>query len=171
MATTQDPPSKIKQTQTCSQNTTLLIAHMPTWTREITTWWRHINKTWFLRSTNLDFHTVSSHLNKIWNLKSRTDTNMWVDHDEQQLHIPFLALMMQNKCFLPFLTLQTWRTSRSHLRSFSQKVFEFLVFWFVLCFVLGLKGVFVTTEAEVGYRDWQKHTSSGLSDTFQTTGR
>ena len=30
MATTQEPPSKIVQTQTCSQNTSLLIAHMPT---------------------------------------------------------------------------------------------------------------------------------------------
>ena len=29
-ATTQEPPPKIVQTQTCSQNTTLLIAHMPT---------------------------------------------------------------------------------------------------------------------------------------------
>ena len=52
-----------------------LIAHIPTWTWEITTWWRHINKTRFLGSTNLEFHTVSWHLNKIWSPKSRTDTN------------------------------------------------------------------------------------------------
>ena len=49
---------------------------------------------------------------------------------------------------------------------------KFLSFWcFDLCYVLGLKGVFVTAETEVGYGDWQKHTSSGLTDTFQTTGR
>ena len=45
------------------------------------------------------------------------------------------------------------------------------MFWFVLCSVLGLKGVFVTAETEVGYGDWWKHTSGGLSDTFQTTDR
>ena len=106
-ATTQEPPPKIVQTQTCSQNTSLLIAHMPTWTQEITTWWRHVNKTRFLGSTNLDFHTVNSHLNKIWNPKSKTDTNTWVGRDEQQSHIPCLTLMIQNKCFLPLQTLQT----------------------------------------------------------------
>ena len=37
--------------------------------------------------------------------------------------------------------------------------------------VLGLKGVFVMAEIEVCYGDLQKHTSGGLSDTFQTTGR
>ena len=63
------------------------------------------------------------------------------------------------------------RTAWSHLRSLSRKVFEFWVFWFALCSVLGLKGVFVTTETEVGYGGWRKHTSGGLSDTFQTTGR
>ena len=26
-------------------------------------------------------------------------------------------------------------------------------------------------ETEVGYGEWRKHTSGGLSDTFQTTGR
>ena len=103
MATTQEPPPKILQTQTCSQNTSLLIAHMSTWTREITTWWKHINITRFLGSTNLDFHTVSSHLTKIWNPKSGTDPNA----DEQQSHIPCLGSMMQNKCFLPLQTLQT----------------------------------------------------------------
>ena len=106
-ATTQETPSKIVQTQTCSQNTSLFIAHMSTWTREITTWWRHINITQFLGSTNFDFHIVSSHLNKLWNPKSRTNTNMWVGRDEQQSHIPCLASMMQNKCFLSLQTLQT----------------------------------------------------------------
>ena len=75
MATTQQPPPKIIQTQTYSYNTSQLIAHMPIWTREITTWWKHINKTRFLVNTNLEFHTVSWHLNKIWNPKSRTNTN------------------------------------------------------------------------------------------------
>ena len=55
--------------------------------------------------------------------------------------------------------------------SLSWKVFEFWVFWFALCSILGFKGVFVTIETKVGYRDWRKHTSGRLSDTFQTTGR
>ena len=52
-----------------------------------------------------------------------------------------------------------------------EKVFEFWVFWFAFCFVLELKDVFVAAETEVGYEDWRKHTSGGLSDTFQTMGR
>ena len=120
---------------------------------------------------NLDFHTVSSHLNKIWNPKSRTDTNTWVGRDEQKSHIPCLASMMQNKCFSPSRPSKPRRISWSHLRTFSEKVFEFWVFWFALCSVWGLKGVFVTIETDVGYGDWRKHTSGGLSDTFQTTGR
>ena len=141
---------------------------MPTWTREITTWWRHINKTQFLGSRNLDFHTISSHLNKIWNPKSRIDTNMWVGRDEQQSHIPCLASMIQNKCFPPPSRRSKPRiTRKSHLRSLSRKVFEF---WFALCSILRLKCVFVTAETEVDYKDWRKHTLGGLSDTFQTTG-
>ena len=58
-----------------------------------------------------------------------------------------------------------------HLGCLSRKVFEFWGFWFTLCSVLGLKGVFVTAETEVCYGEWRKHTSGGLSDTFQTTGR
>ena len=58
-----------------------------------------------------------------------------------------------------------------HLGSLSRKVFELWGFWFALCSVLGLKGVFVTVETEVGYGGWRKHTSGGLSNTFQTTGR
>ena len=145
---------------------------MSTWTREITTWWRHINITQFLGSTNFDFHTVSSHLNKLWNPKSRTNPNTWVGCDEQQSHIPCLASMMQNKCFLSLQTLQTTTNNLIAPRvSLSRKVFEFLVLWFALYSVLGLKGVFVMAETEVGYGEWWKHTSGGLSDTFQTTGR
>ena len=55
--------------------------------------------------------------------------------------------------------------------SLSRKVFELWVFWFALCCVLGLRGVFVIARLEVGYGDWRKHTTGGLSDTFQTTGR
>ena len=45
------------------------------------------------------------------------------------------------------------------------------MFWFALCYVLGLRDVFVTAGLEVGYGDWRKHTTGRLSDTFQTTGR
>ena len=39
------------------------------------------------------------------------------------------------------------------------------------CFDLRYVLFFVTAETEVGYGDWQKLISSGLSDTFQITGR
>ena len=73
--------------------------------------------------------------------------------------------------FSPSRHSKPWRTHWSHHRSLSRKVSEFLVFWFVLCYVLGLRGVFVTAVLEVGYGDWRKHTTGRLSDTFQTTGR
>ena len=144
---------------------------MPTWTREITTWWRHVNITRFLGSTNLDFHIVSSHLNKIWNPKSRTDTNTWVGCDEQQSHIPCLASMMQNKCFLPLQTLQSTKNKLIAPQVSLSKIFWVLDVLICVMFYFGVKGVFVTAETEVGYEDWRKHISGGLSDTFKTTGR
>ena len=106
------------------------------------------SSTW---STNLEFHIVSWHLNKIWNPKSRTNTNTLI--------------------FSPSRHSKPQRTRWCHHKSLSRKVYEFLVFWFTLCCVLGLRGVFVIAGLEVGYRNWQKHTTSGLSDTFQTTSR
>ena len=73
--------------------------------------------------------------------------------------------------FSPFRHSKPRRTRWSHHRFLSQKVFKFWMFWFTLCCVLGLRGVFVTVGLEVGYGDWRKHTTGGLSDTFQTTGR
>ena len=104
---------------------------------------------------------------------------MWVGRDKkltsrtqmQQLHIPCLASMMQNKCFLSLQTLKTTTNNLIAPRVSFSKVFEFWVFWFTLCSVLWLKCVFVTTETEVGYGGWRKDTSGGLSDTFQTMCR
>ena len=73
--------------------------------------------------------------------------------------------------FSPSRHSKSRRTRWSHHRSLSWKVSEFWVFWFALCCVLVLRGVFVTAGFEVGYGDWRKHTTGGLSDTFQTTGR
>ena len=170
-ATTQEPPPKIVQTQTCSQNTSLLIAHVSIWTRGITTWWRHISITQFLGSTNFDFHTVSLHLNKLWNPKSRTNTNMWVGRDEQQSHIPCLTSMMQNKCFLSLQMLQTTKNKLIAPQVSPSKSVWVLGVLIRVISVFGLKGVFVTAETEVGCGEWRKHTSGRLSDTFQTTGR
>ena len=85
--------------------------------------------------------------------------------------LPSLASMLRNFCFLPSRHSKPRRTCWFHHRSLSKKVSKFWVFWFALCCVLGLRGVFVTVGLEVGYRDWQKHTTGGLSDTFQITGR
>ena len=104
---------------------------------------------------------------------------MWVGRDKkltsrtqmQQSHIPCLALMMQNKCFLSLQTLQTTTNSLIVPRvSLSKSVWVLGVLIRVM-FCFGVKGVFVTAETEVGYGGWRKHTSGGLSDTFQTTGR
>ena len=39
----------------------------------------------------------------------------------------------------------------------------------MLCYVLGLKGVFLTAEGEMGYRIQTNLTSGELSDAFQNT--
>ena len=66
--------------------------------------------------------------------------------------------MLQNLCFLPLQTLQTMKN-----RVISPQV--------ALCCALGLRGVFVMVGLEVGYGDWRKYITGGLSDTFQTTSR
>ena len=151
-ATTQEPPPKIVQTQTCSRNTSLLITHMSTWTREITTWWRHINITQFLGSTNFDFHKVSSHLNKFWNPKSRTNTNTWVGRDEQQSHIPYLVTMMQNKCLIPLRTLQTTKNKLISPQVSLSKSFWVLGVLIRIMFCFGIKRCFCNDRDRGGLR-------------------
>ena len=140
---------------------------MPTWTREITTWWRHINKTRFLGSPNLEFHIVSWHLNKIWNPKSRTDTNTLI----------FFIKTTSPSFDVAKLVFSPPPDTPNHEEhvdlTTGLSLEKFLSFG---CFdsryvVFGLKGVFVMVGTKVGYRDWRKHTLGGLSDTFQTTGR
>ena len=78
---------------------------------------------------------------------------------------------MQNKCFLPLQTLQTTKNKLIAPQVSLLKSFWVLGVLIALCYVLGLKGIFVMAETEVGFRDWRKYTLGRLSDTFQTTGR
>ena len=89
----------------------------------------------------------------------------------QQSHIPCLASMMQNKCFLSLQTLQTTTNSLIAPRVFLLKSVWVLGVLIRVMFCFGVKRCFVTAETEVGYGGWRKHTSGGLSDTFQITGR
>ena len=92
-------------------------------------------------------------------------------HQVEFLRFMWAYVQWADLCFLPLQTLQTMKNALISPQTLSRKVSEFLVFWFVLCCVLGLRGVFVTAVLEVGYGDWRKHTTGRLSDTFQTTGR
>ena len=100
--------------------------------------------------------------------KNQQNPQMVTQNHQMESHNPLIA---RNLCFLPLQTLQTMKNALISPQTLSWKVSEFLVFWFVLCCVLGLRGVFVTAVLEVGYGDWRKHTTGRLSDTFQTTGR
>ena len=140
---------------------------MPTWTREITTWWRHINKTRFLGSPNLEFHTISWHLNKIWNPKSRTDTNTLIFFTETT----FPSFDVAKLVFSPPLDTPNHEEHVDLTTGLFLKKFWVLgvLIQVMLCF--GVKMCFYNCWTEVGYEDWQKHITGGLNDIFQTTSR
>ena len=158
------------------------------WYRE---WWKQrgsleykvqIYEFW-IQGPNINFHKILPfdlvslsflcyfflfwHLNKIWYPKSRTNTNTLIFFTETT----FPSFDVAKLVFSPPPNTPNHEEHVDITIGLFLKKFEFWVFWFALCCVLGLKGVFVTVGLGVSYGDWRKHTTRGLSDTFQTTSK